>query len=158
MPLDNAKALFNSLGFTVQPQPSTEEEIAALEKQLGVTLPGVYREFLLWMGKSRAGILLGSKWLIEDVPGLKASLISALATYNAALKLPDDAFPFWDSQDYEYAFLRLSQGDASLVYRFHGTLDLTVSSFPIASVNFEQWLIEKMQQHVERMKSLGQPY
>jgi hypothetical protein len=60
------------------------------------------------------------------------------------------------SQNYVFTFLRLSQGDNSPVYRYHGTLDTT--AFTPINQSFAEWLQMQIQTHVDRMKSLGEPW
>lgn len=156
MYLDFVKALFDGLNFTVRPEACAPDQVQALEKQLGISFPAPYREFLLWMGQSRAGMLLGSDWLPDDLPLLKDKAKNLLASNNFPQPLPDDAFVFWMSQGYVFAFLRLSQGDNSPVYRYHGTLD--TAAFTAINQSFAEWLQTQIQEHVERMKSLGEPY
>ena len=156
MYLDFVKALFNGLNFTVLPEASSPDQVQALSQQLGHAFPAPYNEFLLWMGQSRAGMLLGSDWLPDDLSPLKDKAKNLLATNKFPQPLPDDAFVFWMSQGYVFAFLRLSQGDNSPVYRYHSTLDTT--AFTQISPSFGEWLQTQIQEHVDRMKSLGQPY
>lgn len=158
MALEQTKTLFTNLKFTHQPEACTEDQIQALEKQLGFKVPGVYREFLLWMGKNRSGILLGTDWLIEDVPGLKVKLVKLIATNKSPAKLPDDAFVFWGTQGYQFNFLRLSEGDTSKVYRYHGTLDMTAPEFPVINQTFGDWLSEHIQAHVTKLKGFGKQW
>src|SRR5438034_7072153 len=108
MPLDSVKTLFDSLKFTVHPQPCTEAQVQAMEKQLGITFPPSYREFLLWMGQSPAGILLGSDWLIDDLPDLKRKTIKLMQSNDFPKPLPADAFVFWMNQNNVATFLLLS--------------------------------------------------
>jgi hypothetical protein len=158
MALEQAKTLFTDLKFTRPAEPCTEDQIQALEKQLGIKVPNIYREFLQWMGKNRAGLLVGTKWLIEDVPGLKPELVKLIATNKSPAALPDDAFVFWGTQGYEFHFMRLSEGDASKIYRYHGTLDMKEAAFPVISQNLNDWLAERIQAHVKKLKGFGQKW
>src|SRR5690349_17158462 len=128
MALNSARTLYTNLNFRTPAQPLAETDVQALEKQLGITFPSSYRDFLLWMGKNRAAMDTNSSWGPDDLPGLKAKILQAMKDMNFPDKLPDDAFVFWDNQDYEFAFLRLSQGDNSPVFRYHQTLDPTTFS------------------------------
>src|SRR5262249_38088739 len=156
MSLANVKSLFDSLKFTNKPEPCTEDQIKALEKQLALAFPPDYREFLLWMGQNRCGVQLGAQWMTDDLPDLKTQAVKLLADNKYPQKLPDDAFVFWFSQDYIFTFTRLSQGDASPVYRYHETLDPT--DFSVINKNFGDWLSEQIQLHVNKMRSFGKPY
>ena len=156
MQLDYARAMFDGLNFTVRPEACSPDQVQALEKQLAITFPAPYRDFLLWMGQSRAGMLLASDWLPDDLPLLKDKAKKLLADNKFPQPLPDDAFVFWMSQGYVFTFLRLSQGDNSPVYRYHGTLETT--TFTPINQSFAEWLQAQIQEHVDRMKSLGQSW
>src|SRR3954467_8686392 len=125
MDITFVKALFDGLKFMNQPEPCTPDQVQALEKQLGVTFSKSYKDFLLWMGQSRCGILIADSWLTDDLPDLKQKAIKMLETNNFPKKLPPDAFVFWMSQGYIFAFTLLSAGDNSPVFRYHSTLDTT---------------------------------
>ncbi|MEM9189529.1 MAG: SMI1/KNR4 family protein [Myxococcota bacterium] len=43
-----------------RPEGASQNEIAAVETELGRTLPGAYREFLEWMGNDFEGIFRGT--------------------------------------------------------------------------------------------------
>jgi hypothetical protein len=156
MALDSVKTFFNDQKFTTHAEAYTEAEVQELEKKLNIKFPAPYRDFLLWMGKNRAGIDPSSAWAAEDLPGLKAKILQAMKDMNFPEKLPDDAFVFWDNQDYAFTFLRLSQGDNSPVYRYHQTLDPT--TFAQTHASFSDWLAEHIQAHVNKMKQLGERY
>jgi hypothetical protein len=127
-----------------------------MEKQLGITFPPSYREFLLWMGQSPAGILLGSDSLIDDLPDLKRKTIKLMQSNNFPKQLPADAFVFWMNQNNVATFLLLSQADASPVYRYHQTLDM--QDFTVINQTYPEWLAQQIQDHVERQKSFGQKW
>lgn len=156
MPLDAVKSLFNSLNFTVHPKPCAEDKVQALEKQLGITFPPSYREFLLWMGENHAGIEFTSSWGPDDLVDMKTKILRAMQDMNFPVKLPDDAFVFWDNQDYAFAFMTLSKGDESPVFRYHQTLDPT--NFAQTHASFADWLSEHIQAHVDKLKKMGQTW
>ncbi len=156
MSLDSVKALFTSLKFSVQPEGCTADQVQAMEKQLGINFPPSYREFLLWMGVSPAGILLGSDWLIDDLPDLKRKTIKLMQSNNFPMQLPADAFVFWMNQNNVATFLLLSQADTSPVYRYHQTLDM--QDFTVINQSYPEWLAQQIQDHVERQKSFGQKW
>ena len=156
MSLDSVKGVFADLKFSAQPEGATLDQVQGAEKQLGISLPPAYREFLQWMGVSPAGILLGSDWLIDDLPDLKPKAIKLMASNNFPKQLPADAFVFWMNQNNVLTFVLLSQGDASPVYRYHQTLD--TKDFTIINKDYPEWLTQQIQEHVERQKSFGQKW
>ena len=156
MRLTSVKSLFDGLKFTVRPDACTPDQVQALENQLNIKLPNDYKEFLLWMGAGHSGILLADQWLPEDLPELRAKAIQMLADNKFPQKLPDDAFVFWMSQGYVFTFVRLAAGDNSPVFRYHSTLETT--DFTPIALNFGDWLSQRIQEHVERMKGFGRPW
>ena len=123
MYLDKAKARFAELkpleraGVTA----CTEQEVAALEQQLNVRLPGAYREFLLWMGKDGGDLLRGTDCSYEIIPKLEPWAVELLAENGLSHLLPGDAFVFLMHQGYQFMFFRLSEGEDPAVYHFDQT-------------------------------------
>jgi len=156
MAIESSKTLFTSLKFSEAIAPASEDKIKETEKLLGITFPSAYREFLAWMGTDRAGILLGSEWMLEDLPNLGNKMYNKMVEMNFPKPYPEDAFVFLGKQDYEFVFLRLNEGtngDESLVYRYHATLDMT--DFAAIANNFNEWLNEQIRDHVRKLQALG---
>jgi hypothetical protein len=49
------------------PTGASPADVLALERDLGAPLPAAYREYLLWMGRDRDGILRGTNCFVDDV-------------------------------------------------------------------------------------------
>jgi SMI1-KNR4 cell-wall len=121
MYLDNVKMHLHELE-AIRPEDfisCTEEEVVALEQQLGVTLPEAYREFLLWMGHKAGDLFAGSQWLYKKIPRLQVGAREALEKNNFPESLPGDAFVFWMHQGYQFMFFRLSEDSDPPVYYYH---------------------------------------
>lgn len=112
MYLDAARKAFEELQtFTKEvPVPCTEAEVRELEQKVGLTLPLAYKEFLLWMGHSAGGLLVGTDIFYEHLP-LQEAAIELLAENNVTEKLPDTAFVFMMHQGYQFMFFDVSAGD-----------------------------------------------
>jgi hypothetical protein len=156
MELSQVRALFNGLNFKAKAEPLTADQVKAVEQQLKIAFPNAYRDFLLWMGKSQAGVQLTADWRPDDLPRLRPKALKMLEDNKFPEKLPDDAFVFWMSQGYIFNFIRLSKGDSSPVYRYHSTLDTT--TFTEIYPSFPDWLAAQIQEHVDKLKSLGRQW
>lgn len=129
-------------------EPCTEDEMRALETQLGIKFPGAYREFLLTMGRNAGTFLNGSDYTCEELfqlQRLARSILSADALNNA---LPNDAFVFLAHQGYQFAFFRTSEGDNPPVYFYtedypeegqHGIAKLTESFIDFLVGEFQRY-------------------
>ncbi|HLY29493.1 MAG TPA: SMI1/KNR4 family protein [Ktedonobacterales bacterium] len=95
--------------------PCSEEEVAALEQKLGVSLPAAYREFLLWMGHGAGQFLQGTDVFYEALP-LNDAARELLQEDEVTEPLPSDAIVFYMAQGYQFQFMRASEGDDPPVY------------------------------------------
>ncbi len=50
--------------------PCREDEVLALERRVGRSLPGAYKEFLLWMGHGSTGVFRGTDCFYYDLPAI----------------------------------------------------------------------------------------
>ncbi|MET1079860.1 MAG: SMI1/KNR4 family protein [Pseudomonas sp.] len=57
---------------------AAEHDVAALEVRLGCRFPLAYREFLLWMGEDRKGLLHGTECFLGDVESNEQGLVDLL--------------------------------------------------------------------------------
>src|SRR5258707_14053477 len=96
----------------------TEEEVHALEQEVGLLLPAAYREFLLWMGHGSGGLLGGSDFLYEDLILLQRDAAELMKEDTYPEPLPEDACVFLMHQGYQFGFFRTSEGDDPPVYRY----------------------------------------
>ncbi len=103
--------------------PCTEDEVGTLEQQIGISLPGAYKEFLLWMGHRAGGFLRGSDCFYDSLPPLRAWAMRLLWENDYAEPLPEDAFVFSMHQGYLFYFVRVSEGDDPPVYFYSEAMD-----------------------------------
>jgi SMI1 / KNR4 family (SUKH-1) len=123
--LDEVKARFEQLRLVRSEKiiPCTEREIQMLEQQLGLPLPGAYKEFLLWMGHGAGGFMRGSDCFYEHLPHLRAWTIELLWENGYVEPLPGDAFVFYMHQGYLFYFVRVGEGDDPPVYFYSEAME-----------------------------------
>jgi len=123
--LDGVKARFEQLHLVRSEKiiPCTEREIQMLEQQLGLPLPGAYKEFLLWMGHGAGGFLRGSDCFYDHLPRLHAWAMELLWENGYAEPLPGDAFVFSMHQGYVFYFVRVGEGDDPPVYFYSEAME-----------------------------------
>ena len=98
-------------------QSLSEAQIRSVEAFYGVSLPAVYRQFLLLMGNGAGKYMLGSTVFYDDIFNL-GEWGEALIEENALSPAPPDAFFFWMHQGYQTAYFKLCDGDDPPVYYF----------------------------------------
>jgi len=117
--LDAVKRQFEASSPNREPlKPCTEDEVRALERELGFPLPIAYHEFLLWMGNGAGRFLRGSDVFYADLDGMREAAIELLRENGVDAELPDDAFVFFMHQGYQFDFLCASEGPDPSVYWF----------------------------------------
>ena len=123
MHLAKSIALYRDVHFPLaEPVGASDAEVAALEARLGCQLPVAYREYLLWMGNDRSGVLAGTECFLADVDDNELGLSELLAE-NALPPWPHRAVVFFMHQGYIACWFRW--GDASddpQVYSFNEAL------------------------------------
>jgi hypothetical protein len=135
--------------------PCTEEEVWALEKELGRALPAAYREFLLWMGHNDGNLQRGTNWLYEDLAFLQEDAVELMQRDAFPVTLPTDAFVFLMHEQYQFAFFRTSEGDDPPIYYYMESDDEIALSISTAHYSdFLLSLVEAVQKLIERMERL----
>lgn len=98
-------------------QSLSDAQIRSIEAFYGVSLSGVYRQFLLLMGNGAGKYMLGSTVFYDDIFRL-GEWGQELIEENKLNPAPTDAFFFWMHQGYQTAYFKLSDGDDPPVYYF----------------------------------------
>ena len=120
--------------------PSSAEEIARVEKALGVAFPPSFRRFAERMGNGAQVFLTGTDVRLS---GIAERTAEARAMLNeASLAFPDDAVVFVGHQGYDFTWLCAAQGDASPVYGYVEGASAIEERFP----SFGLWLAWALQQ------------
>jgi hypothetical protein len=143
--LDEVKARFEQLHLVRNEKiiPCTEDEIWVLEQQLGLPLPGAYKEFLLWMGHGAGGFLRGSDCFYDSLPRLRAGAMRLLWENGYVEPLPEDTFVFSMHQGYLFYFVRAGEGDDPPVYFYSEAME------PLAFIKAHPNLADFLNYHIE---------
>lgn len=97
----------------------SENEIQALEAQIGHPLPIAYKQaFLAPMGNGAGIFLQGEDCFYAQLLALQTWAQELLEEEAFPQVLPADAFVFWMHQGYQFGFFRLSEGDNPPIYYF----------------------------------------
>ena len=84
--------------------PATPQEVAALERQFGVTFPTAYKAFLFILGRDGGPDFVGSDCTVEDLPGLREGAEELLRRCGSPFRLPARAVVFLMHQGYYFAY------------------------------------------------------
>ena len=93
-------------------------DIRAVEKDVGLALPGVYREFLTAMGRGAGRFFQGTDMFLPRLQGLNAAARELLKEDPKAPSLPEDAIVFSMHQGYQFMFVRAIEGDDPAVFYY----------------------------------------
>lgn len=104
------------------PCGSSEHEITELEKAFRKRLPGVFREYLRWMGNDKRGRLEGSDWFLDNIHENTEYLSDFLLENEVAVEGFIQPLCFFVHQGYMAAWFDLgnSQDDPDCYYFFEG--------------------------------------
>lgn len=119
-------------------KPCTEQEIRALEQELGVQLPAAYREFLLLMGHDGGDVLSGTRCFYADLTRIQDWSRTLLTSNHVATPLPADAFIFLYT-GYQFLFFRTTEGADPPVYSYTEG-DAPAAAFPQTFPHFSHFL------------------
>ena len=104
-------------------QGCTQEEVEKIEKHFKVTLPGLYKDFLLRMGHGAGEYLVGTDIFYKYIFDLKEGAEELLEEDNAEFKLPEHVFVFASHQGYQYMYFDLADNmdDPPVYYYLEGS-------------------------------------
>ncbi|RFS21165.1 hypothetical protein DVR12_17685 [Chitinophaga silvatica] len=90
-------------GKGMELEPCTADEVISLEDHFKLTLPQVYKDFLLLMGRGAGSYMRGTNVFYKDIFLLSSYAEETIRESNLK-PLPSDAFVFWMHQGYIYAY------------------------------------------------------
>lgn len=96
----------------------TEDEVVALERWVGHSLPLSYREFLKWMGHWGGGLFRGSECFYNDLKAIQKWARELLKENNCEEILLENAFIFLMHHGYHILFFYFNEGDDPPVYSY----------------------------------------
>jgi len=94
--------------------PCTYEEVKDVESFYKVSLPAIYKEFLLSMGKQASGYMTGSYVYYNCVFELRQMAERIIVESKLSSLNPED-FVFWSHQGYIFAYFKINAGENPLV-------------------------------------------
>lgn len=95
--------------------PCTVEEVVAVESFYKVSLPGVYKEFLLSMGKDATSYMEGTNVYYNCVFEQR-KIAEVIIEESQLTKLALEDFVFWSHQGYIFAYFKVDAGDNPPVF------------------------------------------
>jgi hypothetical protein len=98
---------FEAMGL--EGTPASPEEVAALEKQLGVKFPAAYTAFLLVLGRDGGSDFIGSDCTIRHLPALREGADNLLRRSGSQYTLPKEAFVFLMHQGHYFVYFLADQ-------------------------------------------------
>lgn len=157
MYLDHAKTLVEQLCIAKPDEvhPCTADEVAQLERRIGRSLPAAYREFLLWMGRGAARLLVGTDFFYDDIKKIEHYRESAqelLDENGIRTPIPEDAFIFYMHQGYQFMYFRLTEGDNPPIY-YYGEGE-GYSNFRTLNPSFSDFLETEIKGHARLMHEI----
>ena len=95
-----------------------EQELAQLERSLGVALPSIYRQFLARMGRSAGAFLIGTDFLFTVLPELRGQAELLLDEVNSPFRLAKADVVFAMHQGYQFLYFTTGEADDPPVWHF----------------------------------------
>ncbi len=155
MYLDAVKAWFEAVDVedSRQAKPCTEEEVRSLEKDLGLPLPAVYKEFLLWMGHRAGKLLRGEDCFYESIRAIQQGAVELLEENGNPEVLPEDALVFCMHQGYHFYFMCVSEGDNPRIYHY-SEVDKP-RRFTVSYHNLAEFLRSSIEERLKYLATYG---
>ena len=136
----------------------SEQEVAQAERRLGVCFPGVFRHYLLAMGKSRGELFNGSDLAtLDELEEYHTFARKLLAATDPGLRLPSKAAVFLTHQGYCFSYLHADGGfDAPVTHWVEMEREprIVVPSF----AQYVEMQLDLMEQNNRNCRSLGGYY
>lgn len=96
----------------------TDAEIAEVEKDVGVSLPAAYREFLHRMGRSAGNFYVGTDLFYPQILGATLAAHELVAEVKTGIVLPHGALVIAMHQGYQFLFIDADEGDDPPVHYY----------------------------------------
>jgi len=129
-----------------QPVGATNEDVIALEQEIGFVLPEAYKQYLLWMGRYYYGCFVGSEWFLQNGynNGKKRNVLTDLDGLDLRrFTPPEHFFTFFVHQGYIAAWFTLpKEAEDPLVYAFGEGQEITMPELKGA---FTEFLLEALE-------------
>lgn len=144
---------FYETSFHGQYEGFTEKQVDSLRRAQKVdTLPEIYRQFLLVMGKSPGGFFEGANGSFEALKATKKDLIKTLKDNLIdeipTPRLPSHVFVFLSYQGVDYFFFETGHDDPAVYYYNDGD-----AHFRKVADHLSEWFFEQCLNHLEKAKA-----
>lgn len=123
----------------------SDDEIQEIERQLKLSFPEAYKEFLRWMGKDGGPILKGSDCFYKHLLYLRAWADELLKENNLFGILPANSFIFFMHQGYQFAFMYLEDGDNPPIYYYNEMEYSADKGFAVSYFSFTDYLTAEIE-------------
>lgn len=119
----------------------TEAEVRETERRLGFSLPRVYRDFMLEMGRGAGGLFSDYDWTIDQLELIQIEAREIVSEMDLEPSFFDNAFVLMIHDRYEFKFIYLGSDDppihafvegVGIVWTwssFSGFLDMTIEYY-----------------------------
>jgi hypothetical protein len=139
-------------------QGCTEAEIQALEDALQIQLPEAYREFLAWVGKTKAWFLRDYAWNDNYLVRLQEDAKELLEENNFPRELPPNTYVFVMHEGYNFFFFNLNTHDnPPLHFYMEGETEFRENEFD-SFTDFLEYSILVHMIHWEHGRVLAEQY
>ncbi len=133
--------------FDRVPTGCSPMEIDALEKKLGHSLPGAYREFLTWVGHDHGDLFPRARCAVGDFEVNRLSLEEVLRANELGHVLPEEFLVFLGDDGRKYAWFALpKESDDPPVTVLN--LDADMSGDDLARLSLSQFVLDELKSAV----------
>lgn len=126
-----------------QPLGADESEVLSLQEKLGFDLPLAYRQFLLWMGNDKQGVLKGSEWFIDEVCDNQDFLEEFLTDNGVSKNVSGQVVCFFSHQGYMAAWFSIDGEQADPFCELYS--EANSSLIPVGIDSFSSFLLKELQ-------------
>jgi hypothetical protein len=151
-PIDEAaRRLINAgIASAITLKGCSETDVSAIENAQNVTLPEQYRRFLLRMGRTAGEFLVGTDFLLRELPGLRRNAEILLQQCRTDFSLSTKDFVFAVHQGTVFLFFSTQDSFDPPVLRF---MEGEQRPTTVAD-SFSQWLLMCVADEIAAYKSL----
>ena len=133
-----------------EPVGLTEAALLVLEERLEVSFPAAYRQYLLWMGMDKNGVLRGSEWFADDLSDNQDFLTELLAENEVTGASTGKKVCFFSHQGYMAAWFLADASELDPFCEFYSEADAHPSVKKVG--RFSDFLLKELSGIVENIR------